>query len=177
MGFRGFAGSLGVLSPPRSDGSCWEGSPAQPGYVVTLLGASLLGRLPLGQRSLERLQACTKSVSRPVAALLVIPSGLGEEVFWRESVLGRRLGSGARSDLSCLIRSTLAYVAVEAGSLEPLPPLGALLLGSGAGWIRIRSRSIWPPVVAHLIYAELCLVAPGLPPARAGVLDRSNSTT
>jgi membrane protease YdiL (CAAX protease family) len=99
-----------------------------------------------------------------MAALLVIPAAAGEEIFWRESLLERqRLARG--SDFQALVASTLAYGAVQAGSLQPLPPLGALLLGSMAGWLRIRSGSIWPAVAAHLAYTELCLVAPGLPAA------------
>jgi membrane protease YdiL (CAAX protease family) len=133
------------------------------GYGVTAAGAALAARLTLGRRSLDRLEECSRGVPRPVAALLVLPAALGEEVFWRESVLGRQLRPGASPPLRALVSSTLAYAAVQVGSLQPLPPLGALLLGSGAGWIRIRSGSIWPAVVAHLAYTELCLVAPGLP--------------
>ena len=133
------------------------------GYGVTAAGAALAARLTLGRRSLDRLEECSRGVPRPVAALLVVPAALGEEVFWRESVLGRQLRPGASPPLRSLVSSTLAYAAVQVGSLQPLPPLGALLLGSGAGWIRIRSGSIWPAVAAHLAYTELCLVAPGLP--------------
>ncbi|MGC2192842.1 MAG: CPBP family intramembrane glutamic endopeptidase [Candidatus Dormiibacterota bacterium] len=135
------------------------------GYLITAAAAFLANRWPLGRRSLDRLQECSQSVSRPVAALLVIPAAVGEEVFWRESVLGSQLQPAANSQFRYLVSSTLAYAAVQAGSLQPLPPLGALLLGSGAGWLRIRSGSIWPAVAAHLAYSELCLVAPGLPGA------------
>jgi membrane protease YdiL (CAAX protease family) len=141
------------------------------GYLITAAGAALANRWPPGRRSLDRLQECSQSVSRPVAALLVIPAAVGEEVFWRESVLGSQLQPEANSQLRYLLSSTLAYAAVQAASLQPLPPVGALLLGSGAGWLRIRSGSIWPAVAAHLAYTELCLVAPGLPGAGPG---RSN---
>jgi membrane protease YdiL (CAAX protease family) len=135
------------------------------GYGITAAGAVVASRLSIGRRSLDRLQDCSQSVSRPVAALLVIPAAVGEEVFWRESVLGRQLQQEASSQVRDLVSSTLAYAAVQAGSLQPLPPLGGLLLGAGAGWIRIRTGSIWPAVAAHLAYSELCLVAPGLPGA------------
>ena len=135
------------------------------GYGITAAGAVVASHLSTGRRSLDRLQACSQRVSRPVAALLVIPAAVGEEVFWRESVLGRQLQLEASSQVRDLVSSTLAYAAVQAGSLQPLPPLGGLLLGAGAGWIRIRTGSIWPAVAAHLAYSELCLVAPGLPGA------------
>lgn len=136
------------------------------GYVVSAVGAGLARRSPLGRESLARLGACTGSVSRPLAALLVIPASIGEEVFWRESLFGRCLGTEKSPQLGRLIRSTLVYAAIQASSLQPLPPLGGLLLGSGAGWIRTKSGSIWPPVVAHLTFAELSLVAPSLPGMR-----------
>ena len=132
------------------------------GYGVTAAGAVLASRLAIGRRSLEEIQQCSRGVSRPWAALLVIPAGTGEEIFWREAVLGPHLKPG-RSEIGALVGSTLVYAAVQAGSLQPLPPLGALLLGGGAGWLRIRSGSIWPAVAAHLAYSELCFVAPGLP--------------
>ncbi|HUY57595.1 MAG TPA: CPBP family intramembrane glutamic endopeptidase [Candidatus Micrarchaeaceae archaeon] len=137
------------------------------GYGITSVGATVAARLPLGRRSLRRLRECSESVPRPVAAVLVIPAAVGEELFWRESVLGNRIGTTANSQLRQLRNSTLAYAAVQAGSFQPLPPIGALLLGWGAGWIRLRSGSIWPAVAAHLVYSELCLVAPGLPQPQA----------
>ena len=137
------------------------------GYGITAAGAALSARLPLGRRSLRRLRECSASVPRPVAAVLVIPAAVGEELFWRESVLGSRIANMENSQLRQLLGPTLAYVAVQAWSFQPLPPLGALLLGWGAGWIRLRSRSIWPAVAAHLVYSELCLVAPGLPQPQA----------
>jgi membrane protease YdiL (CAAX protease family) len=133
------------------------------GYGITAAGAAVAGHWPFGRRSLDRLRECSRSVPRPVAALLVIPAAVGEELFWRDSVLGRQFPPSADSQFRRLAGSTLAYAAVQAGSLQPLPPLGGLLLGAGAGWIRIRSGSIWPAVAAHLAYSELSLVTPGLP--------------
>ena len=48
-------------------------------------------------------------------------------------------------------------------ALNPLPPAGALLLGTVTGALRITSDSIWPGLLAHVINTELTLVAPGLP--------------
>ncbi|HEY6539237.1 MAG TPA: CPBP family glutamic-type intramembrane protease [Candidatus Dormibacteraeota bacterium] len=140
------------------------------GYAVTRLGAAVAGHLAGGRRSLARLNQCVAVVDRPLAALLVVPAAVGEEIFWRESVLGARLEGGSRP-LNSLLGVTLAYAAVQAASLEPLPPLGGLLLGAGTGWLRLRSGSIWPGVVAHVAYSELCLVRPGLPSGEPPRLD------
>jgi membrane protease YdiL (CAAX protease family) len=147
------------------------------GYGITVAGAAVVGRVPQGRRWLARLRACTQGVPSPLAALLVIPASIGEELFWRESVPGQQLDPGADVDLSLIMRSTLIYAAVQGASLQPLPSLGALLLGSGAGVLRLRSRSIWPAVAAHLVYAELCLVEPGLPRPDGDASKWSKSTT
>jgi membrane protease YdiL (CAAX protease family) len=147
------------------------------GYGITVAGAAVVGRMPRGGGWLARVRACTQGAPRPVAALLVIPASIGEELFWRESVLGRDLDPRADLDLGLILRSTLVYAAVQGASLQPLPSLGALLLGSGAGFLRLRSGSVWPAVAAHLVYAELCLVEPGLPRSGGDASKWSKSTT
>jgi membrane protease YdiL (CAAX protease family) len=146
-------------------------------YGVTLAGAAVVGRVPQGRRWLARLRDCTQGAPRPLAALLVIPASIGEELFWRESLLGRGLRPGTDPEPGLIVRSTMVYAAVQAASLQPLPSLGAMLLGSGAGLIRVRSGSIWPAVAAHLVYAELCLVEPGLPEPDGDASKWSKSTT
>ncbi|MGH7643815.1 MAG: CPBP family glutamic-type intramembrane protease [Candidatus Dormibacteria bacterium] len=133
------------------------------GYGLTILGALVVRRMPWGRRSLDQIRECTEGVARPVAALLVVPAAVGEELFWRQTVLDARHPAGSGPSFRRLVGTTLAYAAVQSGSGQPLPPLGALLLGSGAGWIKARSGSIWPAAAAHLAYTELCLVRPGLP--------------
>jgi len=147
------------------------------GYGITVAGAAVVGRVPQGGRWLARIRSCTQGAPRPLAALLVVPASIGEELFWRESVLGKELHPGADLDLGLITRSTLVYAAVQGASLQPLPSLGALLLGFGAGVLRLRSGSIWPAVAAHLVYAELCLVEPGLPRPDGDASKWSKSTT
>lgn len=147
------------------------------GYGITAAGALVARRLSLGRRSLDRLRECTGGVPPQLAALLVVPAAVGEEIFWRESFLGHQLRERPQPEGSALLRSTLVYGLVQMASLQPLPPLGAVLLGSGTGWLRIRSGSVWPAVLAHLVYAELCLVVPGLPASGSPPPGSSNSTT
>jgi membrane protease YdiL (CAAX protease family) len=142
------------------------------GYGITASGAALLCRLTSGRRWLAQFHRCTGRLTPPLAALLVLPAAAGEELFWRDTLLGRLLRGGSQPSRGLWLRSTLLYGAVQAGSLQPLPPLGGLLLGAGAGWIRLRSGSVWPAVLGHLVYTELCLVRPGLPGAPEGPLPR-----
>jgi membrane protease YdiL (CAAX protease family) len=146
-------------------------------YGFTLVGAAVVGKVPQGRRWLAGLRDCTRGVPRPLAGLLVIPASIGEELFWRDSVLERGHGPGNDVDMGRIVRWAMVYAAVQAASLQPLPSLGALLLGSVTGLIRVRSGSIWPAVAAHLVYTELCLVEPGLPVPDRDASKWSKSTT
>ncbi|MGA8207549.1 MAG: CPBP family intramembrane glutamic endopeptidase [Candidatus Dormiibacterota bacterium] len=146
-------------------------------YGVTLVGAAAVGRVPQGRRWLASLGDCTQGVPRALAGLLVIPASIGEELFWRDSVLEGGQCPGNDVEMGRIVRTTMVYAAVQAASLQPLPSLGALLLGTVTGLIRVRSGSIWPAVAAHLVYAELCLVEPGLPVPDRDASKWSKSTT
>ncbi len=44
-----------------------------------------------------------------------------------------------------------------------LSPLGApylLLVGGLAGWLRLRSKSIWPCMLLHFVHNAMCIFAP-----------------
>ncbi|MHB1526288.1 MAG: CPBP family glutamic-type intramembrane protease [Candidatus Dormibacteria bacterium] len=165
----GLAGA-GLLVPraksrsARATSVLWLGLGAGVGaaaYSFTLGASLVISRSARGRRSLGHLQACTGSVPRPLAAALILPAALGEEWFWREGVTRALLGRG-QSPGRTLFQGTACYSAVQAAALDPLPPAGALLLGLATGTLRLASGSIWPSAVAHVVYSELTLVAPGL---------------
>ncbi|MGH7697226.1 MAG: CPBP family intramembrane glutamic endopeptidase [Candidatus Dormibacteria bacterium] len=131
-------------------------------YAVAGSSSLLLARWSWGRRSLVRLARCRGAMPVGLAAAVAAVASAGEEIFWRESWLGTGLERSREEALAPLWRSTLAYAAVQAASLDPVLPLGAVLLGAVTGWLRIRSRSIWPGVAAHVLFSELALVAPGL---------------
>ncbi len=142
-------------------------------YSLTLGASLVISRSDRGRRSLGLLQTCTGSAPKPLAAALILPAALGEEWFWREGVTTALLAR-SQNPGRALFQGTVCYSAVQAAALDPLPPSGALLLGLGTGALRLASGSIWPSVVAHVVYSELTLVAPGLarvqprPSARTG---------
>lgn len=81
----------------------------------------------------------------------VVP--LGEEVFFR--------GLGVRAlqplgDVAAVAGTAVAF-ALAHGLLAGLPPL--FLFGLAVGWVRLRSGSVWPAVVAHGLYNGLGLLA------------------
>lgn len=112
--------------------------------------ARLAVRVPALGPHLERLRSGAESAPPALAALLTLPSALGEELYWRE------LGAGPTA-------GALGYVLAQVPSGNPLLPLGALPLGLLGRWLQERSGSITPPLLAHLTFSELTLVRPGLP--------------
>jgi membrane protease YdiL (CAAX protease family) len=85
-----------------------------------------------------------------IVAATVVP--FAEELFYRG--LGvpalRFLGGGA-----AVVGSALAF-ALGHAVLEALPPL--LFFGLALGWVRLRSNSVWPGMVAHSFYNGLAVL-------------------
>ncbi len=143
-------------------GAGWIASGAGAGlgaYLVTIAAALLLGRHPSGRRWLQQVHSCTGSCPRPLRAILVVPASIGEELFWREGVLvgddRKRLRVGSE---------VAGYLAVQIASGNPTTVAGGLLLGLVTSLLRSRSGSLAPALTAHLMFSELTLVWPGLPP-------------
>jgi len=163
----GLAGS-GLLVPSARSGRIssarWVGVGAGLGavaYSATLAASILISRSGRGRRSLTRFQQCTGSTPKMVAAALILPAALGEEWFWREGVISELIARGHNPG-RVLGQATACYALVQAASLDPLPPAGALLLGLVTGALRMTSGSVWPALAAHVVFSELTLVAPGL---------------
>lgn len=77
-----------------------------------------------------------------------------EEMLLRGVVLGavaRRLGAWL-----AIIGSAFAFALLHA-SLWSLLPL--TVLGVGLGWLAVRSRSLWPAVLAHVLYNAVLVAA------------------
>ncbi len=161
------AGS-GLLVPSARSGRMpsarWLGAGAGLGaaaYSATLAASILISRSRLGRRSLTRFQKCTASAPKAAAAALILPAALGEEWFWREGVISELLARG-HTPGRVLGQATACYALVQAASLDPLPPAGAVLLGLVTGALRLASGSVWPALAAHVVFSEFTLVAPGL---------------
>lgn len=120
-------------------------------HLVTVAIAAVIRRSSFGASRLSAVRRWTGSSPRPLAALLVLPAAMGEELYWRADP---QPGGVA------------AYVACQLASRNPLLPLGALPLGLVTTWLRRRSGCLWPAFLAHLAYTELTMVYPGLPAPR-----------
>ncbi len=122
--------------------------------------AEAVGMAPLGQsrlRQMEQLMEGLKTVSPWVifVALAVVPA-LAEEWFFRGFVLSwlrARMRVG-----TAVLASALLFGAFHVFSPTMLSPerfLPTTLLGLVLGWLCVRTRSLWPGVVVHLVHNGL----------------------
>jgi len=90
-------------------------------------------------------------ITNVIVIATVVP--LGEELFFRG--LGMR-ALAPLGDAVALALTALAF-ALAHGFLTGLPPL--FLFGLAVAWVRLRSGSVWPGVIAHGAYNLLGIVA------------------
>ncbi len=127
-------------------------------YLVTFGTGWLLNRSSPGRRWLSQVRRCTDSRPRALRALLVVPAAVGEELFWREAMLG----DGSQG----LLQSgpeVAVYAAVQLASGNPAVVGGGVLLGLVTTCLRVGSGSLTPALLAHLVFSEMTLTWPGLP--------------
>lgn len=139
-------------------------------HLLVRAGALLLGGGPRLRDHLERVRAGAHSVPAPLAAALAVPAAAGEELYWRGLQPGPRFGGE-------VVGPALWYAGCQLPSGNPLLALGALPLGLAGGWLRMRSGSLIPAVIAHVVFSELTLVWPGLPAAPGAASSRVATET
>lgn len=87
-------------------------------------------------------------------AVIAIAGPLLEELLLRGVVLGAV--SAKVGKWPAIVGCALAFALLHA-SLWSLLPL--TVLGIGLGWLAVRSRSLWPAVVAHVLYNAVLVAA------------------
>ena len=130
-------------------------------YGLTAAVAAAVGRTRRGGAALAGYRARMGSAPRPLARGLLVPDVVAEELLWRGAVQGALVAEG--SPAAGLAGATAIYAATQAASGNPLFPLAAAALGLVTGPLALRTGSVWPGAVAHLVWAQLCLGPPGLP--------------
>ena len=90
-------------------------------------------------------------VANAIVIATVVP--LGEELFFRG--LGVRALAPLGSAVA--VAATALVFALAHGFLTGLPPL--FLFGLAVAWVRLRSDSVWPGVIAHGAYNLLGIAA------------------
>jgi membrane protease YdiL (CAAX protease family) len=128
------------------------------GGNLDVVGRLIAGAGPLGSLAL-------------VVPLAVVPA-MVEEALCRGVVL-RGLQRWFRTDWVPVLASALFFGALH---FDPLHVLGAVLMGLLLGWIAVRTGSIWPPVLCHLVNNAISLLSPALGgPSLPDVLDHGHS--
>lgn len=90
--------------------------------------------------------------------VLVVVAPLTEEAFFRGLVLRgflKRFG-----ERRAIVLSSVLFALVH---LNPYQFVGAFVLGCLAAWVRIRSGSLWPPIVVHALNNGLIFLCVLLP--------------
>ncbi len=121
-----------------------------------LLYPPLARLLPFVATDAAQLYAAFRAPSLLVASLALLPVILGEELVWRGVVQGslvRRLGAVKGVTLAAVV---YALVHVPLGS----PVLVAAAFGCGLAWgaLRVRTASLVPTLLSHLLWNGLVLV-------------------
>ena len=148
---------LGVrsVSPVAAFFALAGGMALYPG--LSLIDDAIYKRFPLGQEDTELLDRITQVTSLReraillVAFVIVIP--LGDELFFN-GVIFRGLRRGQAEGLAILGAAVLT--AVARGDLRSIPT--ALVLSLFASWLRGRSGSLVPAVLAHVALNAVPLV-------------------
>jgi CAAX protease family protein len=133
------------------------------GLVMPPLGGVLTQWLAHGHEITQNVEELSRNASGslrlPLAIVAVTVGPLIEEVMFRGvllSALMRRLSTG----LSVTICAVL-FGAVHLGGLDfqwyALPNL--ILLAAALCWLRLKSASLWPAILAHGVYNLFALVA------------------
>ena len=102
------------------------------------------------------LYAAFRAPSSAVAAIALPPVVIGEELVWRGAVQGAlvsRFGRRAGVPLAAA-----AYAVAHAAIGSPLLVVVALLCGIAWGALRVASKSLLPPLVAHLVWDATVLL-------------------
>jgi len=112
--------------------------------ACSLAATTLVGAQPQGMRDLGRTLRADGALLPALLALALLAPAVEELVFrgllfgWLEGRWGGRVA---------LVTSTLVFAAAH---LEPMHVAMILPLGFVLGWMRLRSGSLLPPLIAHV---------------------------
>ena len=101
------------------------------------------------------LYAAFRAPSPAVAAIALGPVVLGEELVWRGAVQAALVGRFGRR--GGVFLAAVAYALAHAALGSPLLVVVAFLCGIAWGALRAASKSLIPPLVAHLVWDVLVL--------------------
>ena len=124
--------------------------------VSALLYPVLARRVPFMAPDTALLYSAFRAPSLTIASIALAPVVVGEELVWRgvvQAALTRRLGRPGG-----LVFAAVAYALAHAALGSPVLVTVALLCGIAWGALRAASKSLVPPLLAHLVWDALVLL-------------------
>ncbi|HTC28444.1 type II CAAX endopeptidase family protein [Dyella sp.] len=161
--------ALWSLAPPQGFGfapaasAYWYVWAFIVGVVAPPLGGVLTELLAHGQTVSQNVEELSRHASEnlrlPLAIVMVIVGPLIEELLFRGvllSALMRRLSTAWSITISAVL---FGVVHLEGLDFKWFALPGLILLAVGLAWLRLKSSSLWPAVVAHGVYNLFALIA------------------
>ena len=124
--------------------------------VTHLLYPVVAHHVPSIAADAATLYAAFRAPSPAVAAIALGPVVIGEELVWRGAVQAALVGRFGRR--GGVFLAAVAYALAHAALGSPLLLVVAFLCGLAWGALRVASRSLIPPLVAHLVWDVLVLL-------------------
>ncbi|MDV6000012.1 CPBP family intramembrane metalloprotease [Kocuria rhizophila] len=115
--------------------------------VIFVAGGFMVRFIPFLGEPVHELLNHARVGSLFMVALTTAVNGVAEETYYR-GALWRVLPRGRR-----ILVTTIAYTAVTSLVGIPLLAFAAAALGAFVGYLRERTRSLVPPIVAHLVWS------------------------
>lgn len=121
--------------------------------AVFVVGALVVRHIPALSDRVERVLDYASEGSWPIVLLLTLANGIAEEVFFRGAV------QPALPERTRLPVSVLIYAAMTMATGNLMLGFAAVLLGAVVGLQRRATGGVLAPVVTHLTWSVLMLVA------------------
>ena len=121
--------------------------------AVFVVGALMVRHIPALSDRVERVLDYASEGSWPIVLLLTLANGIAEEVFFRGAV------QPALPERTRLPVSVLIYAAMTMATGNLMLGFAAVLLGAVVGLQRRATGGVLAPVVTHLTWSVLMLVA------------------
>jgi uncharacterized protein len=133
------------------------------GMAAPPLGGLLTQLLAHGQNVSQNVEELSRhapvNLRLPLAMVMVIVGPLIEELLFRGvllSALLQRLSTAWSITISAVL---FGVVHLEGLDFKWFALPGLILLAAGLAWLRLKSTSLWPAVVAHGVYNLFALIA------------------
>ena len=121
--------------------------------AVFVVGALMVRHIPALSDRIERVLDYASEGSWPIVLLLTLANGIAEEVFFRGAV------QPALPERTRLPVSVLIYAAMTMATGNLMLGFAAVLLGAVVGLQRRATGGVLAPVVTHVTWSVLMLVA------------------